>query len=993
MRKLYILIIALLISVVSVKAQYVDIPDPSFRQFLQHTYPAAFNGTGQMDTTNASIVNETYLTVFTPSMISDWDGLQYFDNLTEFQVDSTLHFPQNLPPALRSINIISGLHEASISAFPAQLTSIGIKFSLTPINLPALPVGLQNLGIYVNPQETPGAILTVLPALPSGLKELSFEYIQIPPITSLPPNLEYLLIQNGALNSIPNFPATLTRINLSGNQLTTLPALPAALKFLKVDDNLLSSIPDLPASLISLYTSNNPIGSLPALPSGLRDLVASNNNLSDLPVLPDTLQTIDVSHNQLSSFPDVPAYAYDLNISYNFITSIGNFPSTACNGGRFNCSHNNFTSLNLSNNYFARFDCSYNQISSLLLSNAGEVNCRNNQLTSLPYLSLLTRLDCRANLIDCLPFVGTLVYYIQADNTIACLPNSNPSLEFDVYDSNGNFTAGYDAYQNPVPVCNPTNNVHQCAGLPVISGIVFNDLNNNGIHDSGEPYHWGTNVTVSNGFSQFTDDNGTYSIILPLLGSYGVTLNDIPSYFNVVSSVPSPVVFSNYDSVATMNFALQATASVDSLLISATPLTFIRAGQNARFLLRVVNSGTTTLNPALQYNFDNSLLQYQSCSAAGTTVSGGTVNIPATVLQPGERRDVTVDFLVSTSATFQDTLFHSFNVTANSHQWNLNSVYPLSGSFDPNDKQATPVLSPDQVTAGEYIDYVIRFQNTGNDTAFNVVLTDTLSANLIPNTMKMVASSHNCKTTRIGDNLSFEFLNINLPDSNVNEPKSHGFVHFRVKPRPDVPINTDIPNTASIYFDYNAPVVTNTAITHIANPSVPIPLKLLSFSVSRTEKNNAVAVWNTANEYNVKGYTLEMSGDGRNYQPLQFTKAKNQDYNEYREQLAIPSAEVLYFRLKMADKDGTITYSNVVVLRGEKSSGFVVLNSPVKGDIRLSVLDDRLIGTTYYLIDGKGAVLQKDIIRENQVIINVDKYPAGIYIIKTNLGTERIIKI
>ena len=57
--------------------------------------------------------------------------------------------------------------------------------------------------------------------------------------------------------------------------------------------------------------------------------------------------------------------------------------------------------------------------------------------------------------------------------------------------------------------------------------------------------------------------------------------------------------------------------------------------------------------------------------------------------------------------------------------------------------------------------------------------------------------------------LVFNFDNIRLLDSFRNEQASHGFVKFRIKQKKDLPIGTKIENSAGIYFDFNAPVITN----------------------------------------------------------------------------------------------------------------------------------------------------------------------------------------
>ena len=135
------------------------------------------------------------------------------------------------------------------------------------------------------------------------------------------------------------------------------------------------------------------------------------------------------------------------------------------------------------------------------------------------------------------------------------------------------------------------------------------------------------------------------------------------------------------------------------------------------------------------------------------------------------------------------------------------------GSFDPNDKQAFPrgYGSAHQIEATADIEYLIRFQNTGTDTAFTVVVLDTLSEYLDPASVRPGASSHPCEFGLLeGNVLRFRFDNILLPDSNKNEAASHGFIKFRVAQTPDNPNGTLIENTAAIFFDFNDPVLTNT---------------------------------------------------------------------------------------------------------------------------------------------------------------------------------------
>lgn len=134
------------------------------------------------------------------------------------------------------------------------------------------------------------------------------------------------------------------------------------------------------------------------------------------------------------------------------------------------------------------------------------------------------------------------------------------------------------------------------------------------------------------------------------------------------------------------------------------------------------------------------------------------------------------------------------------------------GSFDPNDKTGFP----EGIGAGRHIDrteplrYHIRFQNTGTDTAFTVVIRDTLSPLLDVETLQIGVSSHPMTANVRGENeLVFRFDNILLPDSNINEAASHGFVQYTIRQKAGNPDGTVIRNRAGIYFDFNLPVMTN----------------------------------------------------------------------------------------------------------------------------------------------------------------------------------------
>ncbi len=134
------------------------------------------------------------------------------------------------------------------------------------------------------------------------------------------------------------------------------------------------------------------------------------------------------------------------------------------------------------------------------------------------------------------------------------------------------------------------------------------------------------------------------------------------------------------------------------------------------------------------------------------------------------------------------------------------------GSYDPNDKQGFPkgIGAEHFIPKGEELEYLIRFQNTGTDTAFTVMIIDTISSLFDLATLRPGVSSHLYTFNLLGQGVAqFVFPNIMLPDSNVNEAASHGFIKFTISPKNGLPNNTQLENEAGIYFDFNDPVITN----------------------------------------------------------------------------------------------------------------------------------------------------------------------------------------
>ena len=175
--------------------------------------------------------------------------------------------------------------------------------------------------------------------------------------------------------------------------------------------------------------------------------------------------------------------------------------------------------------------------------------------------------------------------------------------------------------------------------------------------------------------------------------------------------------------------------------------------------------------------------------------------------------DYWIRFATDTSAQSGEQVCVAVSVTPASDSNPLNNsltyCFTVDNSFDPNFKEVYPRNwhGPD-----EWHSYTVHFQNTGTAPAQHVRVIDTLDANLDWSSFQLLAYSHDNLTQVLQDGVvHFNFPNINLPDSTSDEPNSHGWIQYRIKTKADITAGTTIHNTASIYFDFNTPVVTNDA--------------------------------------------------------------------------------------------------------------------------------------------------------------------------------------
>ncbi|MCF8247873.1 MAG: T9SS type A sorting domain-containing protein [Saprospiraceae bacterium] len=354
--------------------------------------------------------------------------------------------------------------------------------------------------------------------------------------------------------------------------------------------------------------------------------------------------------------------------------------------------------------------------------------------------------------------------------------------------------------------------------LESVTGKVFLDENNNGIQDNGELPLPGTLLQLENTSGKSVSRNdGSFEIFSSFLQ---------PDVLSVVP--PNPYTVANPSSYAVTqsetgkDFGIYFPPGIKDLSVELTHYGVPRPGFTSHYGISYKNVGTTVMNGQVQLTMD-AQMNFVSADPAPSQVIGTQLIWDFDNLQLLETRSITVDVLVPASVPNGTELTSTVAVypivnDANPTNNQDAELVTVVGSFDPNDKRVEPgeSLTLEDLAAGTPLTYTIRFQNTGTYQADRVRIVDQLSQLLDVSTFQFLASSHPCTFDIRGYGLlEFDFDMINLPDSTSNEQASHGFVKFSIRPRTDLTVGKLIQNKASIYFDFNLPIITNQVSTQI----------------------------------------------------------------------------------------------------------------------------------------------------------------------------------
>jgi len=369
-----------------------------------------------------------------------------------------------------------------------------------------------------------------------------------------------------------------------------------------------------------------------------------------------------------------------------------------------------------------------------------------------------------------------------------------------------------------------------CLYQATITGHVFMDVNGNGSYNVSNMFNsdiglFNWQVTIEElGWVGYTNNSGAFYFGSVPYGTYTVSILNIEEGWDASNAISQTIVVDACPNVV-INFLFEPDEYLPYWLMHDIQMnTNIDCFNGLSPGLHIHNAGNTALQGTITLSFDPIL---------DVSIFGGAVVAPTTI-QPGLLTwEVNEDLLPGQAFSYRAklegpgpgfigqsfpmeldvSLFNDELGEYYSETWTSNPI--VTCSYDPNDKFTDFAGYTDEhhfILREDDLTYNIRFQNTGNAPANDVIIRDTLDVEHLDLTSFLpLYGSHEFTTTISPEGVvAFQFININLPDSICCPIESQGFVAYKIKPREDANGGDVITNNAFIYFDENPPIETNT---------------------------------------------------------------------------------------------------------------------------------------------------------------------------------------
>ena len=596
-----------------------------------------------------------------------------------------------------------------------------------------------------------------------------------------------------AKGQVINFPDANFKAKLLASNTTNTIAKDLSGNYIKIDSNNDGEIDVNEAHQIQwleAINQNSPVASLITNLSGIENFV----NLKRLSIAYNAISAID-----LSSFPLLEAFF----CQSNQITTLDFTGLTHMTG--ITAFQNQLTSINVNglvNLVTATFDS--NQLTTVDFSSCISLNnvyCSNNQLVWI---------DIK-----------------NGKNEANTGFGSNPNLTYICADE-GQLTS----IQNLVNVLGYTNcHINSyCTLIPggtyyTIQGSHHWDATNNGC-DTSDFLFPNLKYTISNGTTSATlisREDGSYFYDV-LAGSFTVTpVFENPTYFTFTSPTSGPIIFPNETNPYTKDFCIVSNGVHNDLEVVLLPIMSPHSGSTAFYRIVCKNNGTHPQSGIVNFGFEDAKLDFVSATPTVSNQAFNMLSWDFSNLLPFETRIIEVTLRVNSPSdtppvNIGDLLGSYASIEGASDERPIDNLSTLKqtvvNALDPNDKTCLEGTEVSPSIVGEYVHYIIRFENTGSANAQNIVVKDMIDTSKYDISSLMPLSGSASFVTRITNTNKVEFIfeDINLP---FDDTHNDGYVAFKIKTKPTLVVGDTFSNTAAIYFDYNFPITTNTATTSI----------------------------------------------------------------------------------------------------------------------------------------------------------------------------------
>ncbi len=505
-----------------------------------------------------------------------------------------------------------------------------------------------------------------------------------------------------------------------------------------------------------------------------------------------------------------------------------------------------------------------------------------------------------------------------------------------------------------------------------IIGTVFIDANCNGTFDTGEtPYLSQQLQPIENTFIVFEDS--TFSILTAPTNTINLIPLNLPSYFELYAPISLTESQLNA-SIVVQNVPICIAEEVSDVNISIIYFDSPRPGFTTNGAVVITNIGSivSSVDATLNVTTANALASIEAQNEG--IVNENSISWNSIVLPPSASTEVyfSVTILPDTdllglplSMTALASLVGTDDINPSDNSFEISET--IIGSYDPNDK--TPSLgyvNLDELSNGEPIDltYRIRFQNTGTASAINVMITDLIEENLDIQSFQMLDATHNYSYAIQGDSITWYFNNIMLPDSTSDPEGSIGQVFFRIRSTGNHDETSLIENKVSIFFDFNEPIITNTATTEfITCPSLELSLQ-----------DNSL---NASEGFNYYSWYL-------NNEPIENSNSNILD------NLIIGSYQVI--ALSEFNCQDTVTFNYVPESLLEYNLNELLIYPNPAVDVLNLRLPSNSLNKVMTIINSQGLIVKSTIINNTFQTINVADLASGIYLIQIDGQEARMMR-